>query len=116
MFVLRNERVFNGYSKIKVFPNRLGQPDMYYKLIIIHLFVLPYKKPLDIRYSTLIFKPLLFTIAQLLIECDSAIFIEIVFTFSQRIVIEKNVFVDLMVPRLGEDNSRGYSSKEKEVF
>lgn len=44
------------------------------------------------------------------------IFIEIVFTFSQRTVIAKNVFVDLMVPRLGEDSSRGYSSKEKQVF
>lgn len=44
------------------------------------------------------------------------IFIATVFTFSQRIVIEKNVFVDLMVHRLGEDNSRGYSSKEKQVF
>lgn len=65
MFVLRNERVFNGYIKIKLFPNRLGQPDMYYKLIIIHLFVLPYKKSLNISYSTLIFKPLLFTIAQM---------------------------------------------------
>lgn len=43
--------------------NYLCESDMYYNLIIIHLFVLPYKILLDIRYSTLIFKPLLFNIA-----------------------------------------------------